>query len=1186
MNPFNVSFPFVGNSSLDFFRARDHMKSDYTVVARVYHYLLPEYLPFLLLLVFLACTTGALLRTVLRDAKIPILIIMSVIGVGLGISSHYIHKAVAEIDPNFFLHMFTPVIIFTAAFDMDFYVFRKSFWQVLVLAVPGFLMNSALIGGLTYKINRYGWDWDTSMLFGIILSTTDPILSVVSLKNIGLSNIIINMITGESLCNDATTSILFDLYRDLVENVHTEIATEIFIKLTLKFFASVVFGFFSSRVVMFWLKHVFNDGIVEVILSFSMAYVIFFVAEWTGMSGVVSITILGLLLDSLSFSPGTDIFLTKFWSMMTFVAHLMIFLIVGLVIAEKTFLYMNARVLFYVVTAYLAMNLTRALVIFALSPFLSRLGYGFNWRWGAVIAWSGMRGTFTLNMALAVGQEEGLDKQQWKSTVLLHAGTISLLTLMINSTTVKRMVMALGLCDITLPKRMAMSNAIQRIIQMETHSFSLLKLDRYLADANWAMAEETIRIDYPYKVSIIILFKMKVFQCPDCERHVSFQRSPQQHGDLMEEARLRLLNAQIATYQKQYNTGILNQEAAHTLIGAAENYIDIQGKFMNIQEVKTYWESKGLLVTIKNWLLDWSYNVKEEKFRPSRNKILRMSHYAVFMDEFEDTAAVITLLNICPIIFHFIPGIKTEFHEQLKLCNYYFLSLYIIEAVMKALAMGWAYLYHHWNQFELLIVIVGIIDVIIMNVLKRIQPEYYVIKTISVFRIFRLLRILRLLKVVIPKVITLLDKQINKQLTFRYDIAKGYVQGEENISCLIEQIAGNERVYRDLKTIYDKNKQGAMKELGLIQHEYPEIVTAVKTKQAVQTVLNTAFETLKFMVSGGIVNEHEGRELHQILLLKEKQLAMLPPMIAPPTAEELLYNIVWLQNDRDRIDFIKKKAKIICFDYGDIICEEGELPRGIHLITSGMTKLHGSAPRYGVEKELYEQRHPTSLPYTDYLVTGAIIGELNCLTKQEMEFTVTCETAVQTCFISIEDLFEAFDKYLEYPSLEYKIWLKLSLDVALKTFKENLPYEDWSYKMCGQLSNVYVLDVPNHTKHDIYDGTMQYVILVHGTVQDCQLLQLFCAPCILPKTCHQVQGTAAASKLFVVRAIEPMRRKDGRKLSSICQIHAGPSRHGLCISGLSETQQVIRVMTHKHHVPGPQSRQGTRNVDVRHKYMC
>lgn len=52
---------------------------------------------------------------------------------------------------------------------------------------------------------------------------------------------------------------------------------------------------------------------------------------------------------------------------------------------------------------------------------------------------------------------------------------------------------------------MAMNNAVQRIRQMEAHSFSLLKLDRYLADANWSMAEETIRIEYPYEVSIILL---------------------------------------------------------------------------------------------------------------------------------------------------------------------------------------------------------------------------------------------------------------------------------------------------------------------------------------------------------------------------------------------------------------------------------------------------------------------------------------------------------------------------------------------------------------------------------------------------------------------------------------------------------------------------------------------------------
>ncbi|KAL8170119.1 UNVERIFIED_CONTAM: hypothetical protein K2H54_064082 [Gekko kuhli] len=80
------------------------------------------------------------------------------------------------------------------------------------------------------------------------------------------------------------------------------------------------------------------------------------------------------------------------------------------------------------------------------------------------------------------------------------------------------------------------------------------------------------------------------------------------------------------------------------------------------------------------------------------------------------------------------------------------------------------------------------------------------------------------------------------------------------------------------------------------------------------------------------------RKTDQVILLKQKQLAMLPPMIAPPTAEDLLRNIMWLQNDQDRIDFIQRKARIICYDYGDIICEEAELPRGIHLITSGMTR--------------------------------------------------------------------------------------------------------------------------------------------------------------------------------------------------------------------------------------------------------
>ncbi|XP_026506636.1 sodium/hydrogen exchanger 10-like [Terrapene carolina triunguis] len=149
--------------------------------------------PFVVLLVFVSCALGALLRIILKESNIPINVILCLTGVLLGVVGYFVKEFtilteyIAKIDPILFLHMFTPAIIFTAAFEMDFYIFRKSFWQILLLSVPGFLLNFTLIGCLTYKINEYNWNWHVSMLFGIILSTTDPILSVASVKNIAVA---------------------------------------------------------------------------------------------------------------------------------------------------------------------------------------------------------------------------------------------------------------------------------------------------------------------------------------------------------------------------------------------------------------------------------------------------------------------------------------------------------------------------------------------------------------------------------------------------------------------------------------------------------------------------------------------------------------------------------------------------------------------------------------------------------------------------------------------------------------------------------------------------------------------------------------------------------------------------------------------------------------------------------------
>lgn len=186
----------------------------------------------------------------------------------------------------------------------------------------------------------------------------------------------------------------------------------------------------------------------------------------------------------------------------------------------------------------------------SLSPLLARLGYGFNWRWASVCIWSGTKGAFTLSLALMAYQLEGLDEVNVRNKILLHVSGTVILTLLINGTTMGWIIDTLGLSDIPAPKRMAMYSAIQRIRESEANTFSLLKMDRFLADANWVMAEKLVQIDDPYKRNMRNLTvdsiqpSTRSARCPDCEKAIAWEPSVREIDDMMEEARIRLLKAQ------------------------------------------------------------------------------------------------------------------------------------------------------------------------------------------------------------------------------------------------------------------------------------------------------------------------------------------------------------------------------------------------------------------------------------------------------------------------------------------------------------------------------------------------------------------------------------------------------------------------------------------------------------------
>ena len=118
-----------------------------------------------------------------------------------------------NLDGHLILYVFLPILIFEAGFALDVHTFKKSFLNAFYLAGPGIVSATVMTGLLFYgMVQFFGGDggvlsdwnceagafiWLASMLFGAVVSATDPVAVVAMLKELGQE--VRNPIEGESL---------------------------------------------------------------------------------------------------------------------------------------------------------------------------------------------------------------------------------------------------------------------------------------------------------------------------------------------------------------------------------------------------------------------------------------------------------------------------------------------------------------------------------------------------------------------------------------------------------------------------------------------------------------------------------------------------------------------------------------------------------------------------------------------------------------------------------------------------------------------------------------------------------------------------------------------------------------------------------------------------------------------------
>ena len=122
----------------------------------------------------------------------------------------------SEINPHLMYYIFLPLLIFDSSFNGHFHVIKQQLLSAILLAGPGVFISTAIIAICGIYIFPYQWSWLMGLMFGSILSATDPIAVVALLHDSGASRSLASLIDSESLLNDGSAFVIFLIFHDII----------------------------------------------------------------------------------------------------------------------------------------------------------------------------------------------------------------------------------------------------------------------------------------------------------------------------------------------------------------------------------------------------------------------------------------------------------------------------------------------------------------------------------------------------------------------------------------------------------------------------------------------------------------------------------------------------------------------------------------------------------------------------------------------------------------------------------------------------------------------------------------------------------------------------------------------------------------------------------------------------------
>jgi len=332
-------------------------------------------------------------------------------------------------------------LLFAGALHTNFEQLKVQRWPVLIFSTIGVLISTFLVGtAMFYILQLLGLEvaYMYCLLFGALISPTDPIAVLGILKQAGVPKKLETKIVGESLFNDGVGVVVFlTIFQIASTGIENTTPMDV-----VSLFAQEVVGGIALGILLGWITYrllkSIDDYDIEVIITLAAVMGGTAIAHYFHVSAPLAMVTAGLMVGmdrvrKSAMSEITEVYVDKFWVLIDILLNTILFVLIGM---EMLVLSFEGN---YIVSGLLAIPIILACryasLVLPIKFFEKRLDFVPNTN--LIMTWGGLRGGISIALAL------GLTEAMHRDLFLVITYIVVVFSILVQGLTVSKLVQRL-----------------------------------------------------------------------------------------------------------------------------------------------------------------------------------------------------------------------------------------------------------------------------------------------------------------------------------------------------------------------------------------------------------------------------------------------------------------------------------------------------------------------------------------------------------------------------------------------------------------------------------------------------------------------------------------------------------------------------------------------------------------------